>query len=137
VIAKAIRSNNMTLPASSDFPAAQADLVRFSLGEAREASGRLLEAVRQTLELINQSAGAVASGAREFNGKAVQQAEEHLQLSFSLAERLIEAKDVKDAIGVHRDFARQTAEAYGRHIRELSHLMAQLTQPPSHLADKP
>ena len=44
-------------------------------------------------------------------------------MNFELAQRLVEAKDLNEALNVQREFARQTVETYVRQLQELSSLV--------------
>jgi hypothetical protein len=77
--------------------------------------------------VLSQSADIMASGASEFHGMAVRYTDEHLQLSFGLAQRLTGANDLKEAHDILTAFAQHTAEAYARQFRELSRFVARFT----------
>jgi hypothetical protein len=117
----------MAHPAGTEDPAAAPDLALLALEAARESLGRFLESARQTQELIGQSADVSACGAKELQEKAVQHADEHLQLSFQLAQGLIEAKDDGELLEVQKEFAQKTAEVYRRQFQELSRLVTRFT----------
>jgi hypothetical protein len=114
--------------ANSGDPASPLDLARTNLKDAQEAVARFVEATRQVYELLNQSADAMTFGAKELNEKAAQHADEHLRLNFALAQRLIDAQDLKAVLDAQRQFTRDTAQAYSRQIAELTRLVAKLTQ---------
>ena len=82
----------MRQPIDFEARASLHDLARTSLEEAREALARFIEAARQAYELLGQSADVMASAGRELHEKAVQHADEHLRLSFELAQCLAEAR---------------------------------------------
>ncbi len=118
----------MTQPVVPDSSVSPRNLARTSLDETHEALGCFVEAARQAHGLLSQPADVMASSARELYQKAAQHADEHLQLSFGLAQRLAEAKDLTEALTVQREFARQTMETYVRQSQELSRFAAQFTQ---------
>jgi hypothetical protein len=107
------------------FPAAPRDVTGASIEVAREALGRFAEAARQAHNVLGQSADVIASGVQELHEKAVRHAEEQLQLSLGLAQRLTEAAGLEAALDAQKEFAEQTAEAYARQVQELSRLMTQ------------
>ncbi|MGO9545755.1 MAG: phasin family protein [Rhodomicrobium sp.] len=100
------------------------DLSRTSQNDAREAFGCFIEAARQAHELLNQSADAMISGARDLFENAVQHTDEHLRLNFQLAQWLIESNDLNCVLDAQREFARETVETYGRQVQQLSRIVS-------------
>jgi hypothetical protein len=106
------------------------ELALKGLKGAREAFDCFAESGRQTRELLGQSADVTASGAKEFHEKAVQHADEHLQLAFHLVQDLTEAADREQIIEIQKEFARETMDTYLRQFQELSRLLAQFVPKP-------
>jgi hypothetical protein len=99
-----------------------------NLAEAREASGRFIETARQVSELFGQSGEVMASAAREFCEKAAQQADERMRLSFELAQRLVEVREIDEALAVQTEFAGETIQTCVRQAMELSNLITLYVQ---------
>lgn len=118
----------MNQPMDFEIPASVRDLASKSVEQAREAYNRFMEAARQAQEMMNKSTDVMASGARELNDKATKYTEANLQASFELAQRLVHAKDLKEALDIQNQFARQQMETYAQQAQELSRLMAQSAQ---------
>ena len=118
-----------------EIPASVRDLASKSVEQAREAYNRFLEATRQAHDVVSKSTDVIASGAREINEKAVKYTEANLQANFELAQRLVHAKDLKEALDIQSQFARQQMETFAQQAQELSRLVAQSAQkanPSSH-----
>ncbi len=118
-----------------EIPASVRDLASKSVDQAREAYNRFLEATRQAHDVVAKSTDVFASGAREINEKAVKYTEANLQANFELAQRLVHAKDLKEALDIQSQFARQQMETFAQQAQELSRLLAQSAQkanPSSH-----
>ncbi len=111
-----------------EIPSSVRDLAAKSVDQAREAYSRFLDAAKQAHDMMSKSSDVMASGAREFNEKAVRYAEQNMQASFELAQRLVNAKDLKEALEIQNHFARQQMEAYAQQAQEMSRLMAQSAQ---------
>ncbi len=120
----------MAQPVDFEVPALAIDLARISLEDAREAISCFNEAARQAHELLNQSTDILVSAESELHEKAVQHADEHLGLSFKLAQRLIEANGLQDVLGAQREFAQETVETYHRQVQELSRAVTLYTRNP-------
>jgi len=118
----------MTQPLDFEIPASVRDLAAKSVEQTREAYNRFIEAARQANEVVLKSSDVFASGAREINEKAVKYTETNLQAQFELAQRLVNAKDLKEALEIQNQFARQQVEAYAQQAQELTRLVAQSAQ---------
>jgi phasin len=111
-----------------EIPSTVRDLASKSVDQAREAYNRFLEAARQAHDVVMKSSDVITSGAREFNQKAVKYTEANLQANFELAQRLVHAKDIKEALDIQNQFARQQMETFAHQAQELTRLVAQSAQ---------
>jgi phasin len=118
----------MNQPMDFEIPASVRDLASKSVDQAREAYNRFLEATRQAHDVVAKSTDVMASGAREINEKAVKYTEANLHANFELAQRLVHAKDLKEALDIQSQFARQQMETFAQQAQELSRLLAQSAQ---------
>ena len=126
----------MNQPLDFEIPASVRDLASKSVDQAREAYNRFIEAARQAHDVVLKSSDVIAAGAREINEKAVKYTEANLQANFELAQRLVHAKDIKEALDIQNQFARQQMETFAHQAQELTRLVAQSAQkaaPTSHL----
>ena len=111
-----------------EIPASVRDLASKSVDQAREAYNRFLEAARQAHDVVMKSSDVITSGAREINQKAVKYTEANLQANFEFAQRLVHAKDIKEALDIQNQFARQQMETFAHQAQELTRLVAQSAQ---------
>ena len=118
----------MNQPMDFEIPATVRDLASKSVDQAREAYNRFLEAARQAHDVVTKSTDVITSGAREINEKAVRYTEANLQANFDLAQRLVHAKDLKEALDIQSQFARQQMETFAQQAQELTRLVAQSAQ---------
>ncbi|WP_127075946.1 phasin family protein [Rhodomicrobium lacus] len=118
----------MTQPLDFEIPSSVRDLAAKSVEQTREAYNRFIEAARQANDVVLKSSDVFANGAREINEKAVKFTEANLQAQFELAQRLVHAKDLKEALDIQNQFARQQVEAYAQQAQELTRLVAQSAQ---------
>ncbi|MFT4078486.1 phasin family protein [Rhodomicrobium lacus] len=118
----------MTQPLDFEIPSSVRDLAAKSVEQTREAYNRFIEAARQANDVVLKSSDVFANGAREINEKAVKFTEANLQAQFELAQRLVHAKDIKEALDIQNQFARQQVEAYAQQAQELTRLVAQSAQ---------
>jgi len=79
-------------------------------------------------DVVTKSTDVITNGAREINEKAVRYTEANLQANFELAQRLVHAKDLKEALDIQSQFARQQMETFAHQAQELTRLVAQSAQ---------
>ena len=113
----------MNQPMDFEIPASVRDLASKSVDQAREAYNRFIEATRQAQDVVAKSTDVFATGAREINEKAVKYTEANLQANFELAQRLVHAKDLKEALDIQSQFARQQMETFAHQAQELTRLL--------------
>lgn len=118
----------MNQPMYFEIPATVRDLASKSVDQAREAYNRFLEAARQAHDVVTKSTDVITNGARDINEKAVRYTEANLQANFELAQRLVHAKDLKEALDIQSQFARQQMETFAHQAQELTRLVAQSAQ---------
>ena len=118
----------MNQPLDFEIPASVRDLASKTVDQAHEAYNRFLEATRQAHDVVARSTDILTSGAREISEKAVKYTEANLQASFELAQRLVHAKDLKEALDIQGQFARQQMETFAHQAQELTRLVAQSAQ---------
>jgi phasin len=118
----------MNQPMDFEIPATVRDLASKSVDQAREAYNRFLEAARQAHDVVTKSTDVITNGARDINEKAVRYTEANLQANFELAQRLVHAKDLKEALDIQSQFARQQMETFVHQAQELTRLVAQSAQ---------
>ena len=114
----------MNQPMDFEIPATVRDLASKSVDQAREAYNRFLESARQAHDVVTKSTDVT----REINEKAVRYTEANLQANFDLAQRLVHAKDLKEALDIQSQFARQQMETFAHQAQELTRLVAQSAQ---------
>jgi phasin len=118
----------MNQPLDFEIPTSVRDLASKTVDQAREAYNRFIETARQAHDVVAKSSDVFTSGARELNEKAVKYTEANLQAQFELAQRLVNAKDLKEALDIQNQFARQQMETYAHQAQELTRLLAQSAQ---------
>jgi phasin len=111
-----------------EIPASVRDIAGKSVDQAREAYNRFIEAARQAHDVVMKSSDVITTSARDINEKAVKYTEANLQANFEFAHRLVHAKDIKEALDIQNQFARQQMETFAHQAQELTRLVAQSAQ---------
>jgi phasin len=111
-----------------EIPASVREIASKSVEQARDAYNRFVDATRQAQDIASRSAEVFTTGAREINERALQYAEANVQASFEAANRLVKAKDIKEALDIQSQFARKQFETYTQQAQELSRIVAVTAQ---------
>ena len=107
-----------------EIPQNMRELAEQSLEQAKKAYNQFMETSRNAQDLLEQSSDTMTSSAKEVQQKAIEYAESNMQAGFDLANKLVLAKDMMEALQIQSTYTRQQMEAYTRQVQELSNLMA-------------
>lgn len=107
-----------------EIPASVREIAGKSVDQAKDAYGRFVDAARQAQDMMSKSTEVFASGAKEIQEKSFAYAEANTRAGFDMAARLLKARDVKEALEIQTQFARNQMEAYAQQAQELSRLLA-------------
>jgi phasin len=111
-----------------EIPDSVREVVGKSVDQAHQAYSRFLDAARQANEMACKSTDAVTSGLRDLHEKTVKYAESNLQSYFDLAQRLVRAKDFKEALDIQNAFAHRQMETFAHQAQDWTRLMAESAQ---------
>ncbi|MCG8561092.1 MAG: phasin [Hyphomicrobiales bacterium] len=107
-----------------EIPQNMRELAEQSLEQAKTAYNQFMETSRNAQEVLEQSSDTMTSSAKEVQQKAIEYAESNMQAGFDLANKLVLAKDMMEALQIQSTYTRQQMESYTRQVQELSSLMA-------------
>lgn len=111
-----------------EIPETMRNLAEQSVEQAQEAYSRFAEAARSAGDMVSQSSGVMPSGAKDVQDKAMKFAEKNMEANFKLAEEIVQAKDLKQAIEIQSQFARTQMEIFAEQAQKLSNLMTKAVQ---------
>ena len=114
----------MTDQGPFEIPQNMRELAEQSLEQAKTAYNQFMESSRNAQEMLEQSSDTMTSSAKEVQQKAIEYAESNMQAGFDLANKLVLAKDMMEALQIQSTYTRQQMESYTRQVQELSSLMA-------------
>jgi phasin len=115
-----------------EIPAPVREIATKSVEQAKDAYSRFADAARQAQDMIAKSTEVFAFGAKELQEKTLAYAEANTRASFDVASRLVKARDIKEALDIQTQFARNQMETYAQQAQELSRVLtvaAQKAQP--------
>ena len=107
-----------------EIPESVRQIAEQSVQQAKNAYDKFVEAAEQAQNVVARSSEALSEGAREVNVTAMTFARSNIEAGFALAQRLVKAKDLKEAMELQADFARKQMETYGEQARKLTSLMS-------------
>lgn len=108
---------------SFEIPQSMRDLAEQSVEQAKDAYDRWIEANQKAQTMLSQSSEAMTAGTKDIQAKVAEHAEANVQAGFDLAQKLVKAKDLQEALEIQNTFARQQMETYSRQAQELTQLM--------------
>ncbi|HZW48457.1 MAG TPA: phasin [Microvirga sp.] len=101
-----------------EIPAEMRDFAEKSVEQARKAIDGFLSAAQKTVDTFEGSANTVQASAKDATRKTFTYAEQNLAAAFDLAQRMVRAKDMQEAMQIQAEFVRNQFEAMQTQMKE-------------------
>ena len=111
-----------------DVPPEMREFAEKSVEQARKAVDGFIGAARKTADTLESSATTVQSSGKEAARKTFAYAEQNIAAAFDLAQRLVRAKDVQEAMQIQAEFARSQFAAMQSQVKEFGAMAQSATQ---------
>ena len=111
-----------------EIPEQMRELAGQSVSKAEEAYNGFVEAAKKAQTLVSESSETMNSGAKELQEKALSFASENMQANFELATRLVQAKDLQEALEIQNEFAKKQMEAYSEQAQSMTKMLSDVVQ---------
>jgi phasin len=105
-----------------EIPAEMRDFAEKSVEQARKAIDGFMSAAQKTVDTFEGSANTVQASATDATRKTFTYAEQNLSAAFDLAQRMVRAKDVQEAMQIQAEFVRSQFEAMQSQMKEFGSL---------------
>jgi len=105
-----------------EVPPEMRDFAEKSVEQARKAIDGFLGAARKTADTLETSANTVQASSKEVTRKTFSYAEQSIAAAFDLAQKLVRAKDVQEAMQIQAEFARSQFAAMQAQMKEFGSL---------------
>lgn len=115
-----------------EIPTEMRDMAEKSVEQARKAIDGFMGAAQKTVDTFEGSATTVQTSAKDVTRKSFSYAEQNIAAAFDLAQKLVRAKDVQEAMQYQAEYVRSQFEAMQTQMKELGTLaQAAVKQPGS------
>ena len=115
-----------------EVPAEMRDFAEKSVEQARKAIDGFMGAARKTADTLEGSAQTVQVSTKDITQKTFSYAEQNISAAFDLAQRLVRAKDVQEAMQIQAEFVRSQFSSMQTQMKEFGSMaqsaMSQTTQ---------
>ena len=105
-------------PQGYEIPPEMRDFAEKSVEQARKAIDGFMSAAQKTADTFEGSATTVQTSARDAARKTVTYTEQNLNAAFDLAQRMVRAKDMQEAMQIQAEFVRSQFEAMQAQMKE-------------------
>jgi phasin len=103
---------------SYEVPAEMRDFAEKSVEQARKAIDGFMSAAQKTVDTFEGSANTVQASATDATRKTFTYAEQNIAAAFDLAQRMVRAKDMQEAMQIQAEFVRSQFEAMQTQMKE-------------------
>jgi phasin len=94
------------------------DFAEKSVEQARKAMDGFIGAAQKTVDTFEGSANTVQASAKDMTRKTFAYAEQNIAAAFDLAQRMVRAKDLQEAMQVQAEFVRSQFESMQTQMKE-------------------
>src|SRR5918995_3202851 len=101
-----------------EVPPEMREFAEKSVEQARKAIDGFLGAARKTADTLESSATKVQASGKEVASKTFEYAEQNISAAFDLAQRLVRAKDMQEAMQIQAEFVRSQFAAMQDQMKE-------------------
>jgi phasin len=117
-------------PPGYEIPAEMRDFAEKSVEQARKAIDGFMGAAQKTVDTFEGSANTVQTSAKDATRKTFSYAEQNIAAAFDLAQKMVRAKDVQEAMQYQAEYVRSQFEAMQNQMKEFGS-MAQTAMKPT------
>lgn len=114
-----------------EVPAEMRDFAEKSVEQARKAIDGFMSAAQKTVDTFEGSANTVQASAKDATRKTFTYAEQNLAAAFDLAQRMVRAKDMQEAMQIQAEFVRTQFEAMQTQMKEFGSLAQNAMKQPT------
>jgi phasin len=106
-------------PSSYEIPAEMRDFAEKSVEQARKAIDGFMGAAQKTMVTFEGSANTVQASAKDVTSKTFAYAEQNIAAAFDLAQKMVRAKDMQEAMQYQAEYVRSQFEAMQAQMKDL------------------
>jgi phasin len=114
-----------------DIPPEMRDFAEKSVEQARKAMDGFIGAAQKTVDTFEGSATTVQASAKDMTRKTFSYAEQNIAAAFELAQRMVRAKDVQEAMQAQAEFVRSQFEAMQTQMKEFGSMAQSAMKQPT------
>ena len=101
-----------------EIPPEMRDFAEKSVEQARKAIDGFIGAAKKTADTLESSATTVQANAKDVSRKTFSYAEQNIAAAFDLAQRLVRAKDMQEAMQIQAEYVRSQFAAMQAQMKE-------------------
>jgi phasin len=114
-----------------EVPAEMRDFAEKSVEQARKAIDGFMTAAQRTADTFEGSATTVQTNAKDLTRKTFAYAEQNISAAFDLAQKMVRAKSMQEAMQYQAEFVRAQFEAMQNQMKEFGSVAQNATKQPT------
>ncbi|HEY7385853.1 MAG TPA: phasin [Beijerinckiaceae bacterium] len=113
---------------SYEVPPEMRDFAEKSVEQARKAFDGFMSAAQRTVDTLESSATSVQSNTKDLTQRTFEYAEQNVSAAFDLAQKLVRAKDVQEAMQLQAEYVRSQFAAMQTQMKEFGSIAQSVAQ---------
>ena len=114
---------------SYEIPTEMRDFAEKSVEQARKAIDGFMGAAQKTVDTFEGSATTVHSSAKDATRKTFSYAEQNIAAAFDLAQKMVRAKDLQEAMQIQGEYVQAQFEAMQTQMKEFGSMAQSAMKP--------
>ena len=111
-----------------EVPPEMRDFAEKSVEQARKAFDGFMSAAQRTVDTLESSATSVQSNTKDLTQRTFEYAEQNVSAAFDLAQKLVRAKDVQEAMQLQAEYVRSQFAAMQTQMKEFGSMAQTVAQ---------
>ena len=103
-----------------EIPDSMREMAEKSIDQAQDAYDKLMKAMQDAQSVLTQSTDVVSNSAKSVQEQTIEFAQANVDAGFELANKLVQAKDLKEAIELQSEYAQSQMKTYLTQTKKLT-----------------
>lgn len=106
-----------------EIPESMREMAEKSIDQAQEAYDKMMKAMQEAQSALTQSTDVMSNNAKKVHEQTIEFTQANLDAGFELANKLVQAKDLKEALELQSEYAKSQMKNYLAQTKKMTELI--------------